>query len=86
MFDPERLMLSFVLFTLIFCFECWLFTPVSTADVPTQTSTEKVQQLPIEKQMQEVFDVIDEQKNEIINDSIPFFKEHSYFNVCLTHQ
>ena len=64
MFDLDRLMLGFVLFTIIFCFECWLFTPASTADVPTQTSTEEVQQLPIEKQMQEIFDVIDEQKTQ----------------------
>lgn len=64
MFDLDRFMLGFVLFTIVFCLECWLFVPVSTADVPTQTITGEVQQLPIEKQMREIFDVIDEEKNQ----------------------
>ena len=62
MFDLDRIMLGFVLFTIVFCFECWLFTPASTAAVSTQIPTEEVQQLPIEKQMQEIFNVIDEEK------------------------
>ncbi|MDJ0633706.1 MAG: hypothetical protein QNJ34_11015 [Xenococcaceae cyanobacterium MO_188.B29] len=37
-------MLGFVLFAIVFYFECWLFVPVSTADVPIQTPTEEIQQ------------------------------------------
>lgn len=65
-FDLERIMLGLVLFTIVLYVEFWLVTPVASAVNSGSIATAEAQSIPIEKQMQEVFKVVEEQADELI--------------------